>query len=139
MDSIISRGCSKRRPDGLIEYELFSIIIEIDENSHKSYEDICENKRLMEIYRDLDFKPLRVIRFNPDSYKDINGKRINSIFSLDSDNKLKVKNKKELNRRVDILLGTIENVLKNMNKEIMIDINKIKSIDIDYLFFNKNE
>ena len=61
MDSTISGGCSRRRPDGLIEYDLFSIIIEIDENCHKNYEDICENKRLMEIYQDLNFKPLRVI------------------------------------------------------------------------------
>ncbi len=139
MDSTISGGCSKRRPDGLIEYELFSIIIEIDENSHRNYEDICENKRLMEIYQDLDFKPLRVIRFNPDAYKDINEKRVYSIFSLDSDNKLKVKTKKELNRRVGILLDTIEKVLEDINQEIMTDANNVKGVDVEYLFFNENE
>lgn len=139
IDSIISGGCSKRRPDGLIDYELFSVIIEIDEDSHKNYDDICENKRLMEIYRDLNFKPLRVIRFNPDAYKDINGKRIDSIFSLDSDNKLKVKTKKELNRRVNILLDTIEKVLEKINQDIIIDVNNIKGIDVEYLFFDENE
>ena len=139
MDSTISGGCSRRRPDGLIEYDLFSIIIEIDENCHKNYEDICENKRLMEIYQDLDFKPLRVIRFNPDAHKDINGKRVDSIFSLDSNNKLKVKTKKELNRRVEILLNTVEKVLENISREIMIDANNVKSVDVEYLFFNENE
>lgn len=139
MDSTISGGCSKRRPDGLIEYDLFSIIIEIDEESHRNYDDICENKRLMEIYQDLNFKPLRLIRFNPDSYKDVNGKRVDSIFSLDSDNKLKVRTKKELNQRVNVLLATIEKVLENMNKEIMIGVNNIKGVDVEYLFFNENE
>ncbi len=138
-DSIINGGCSKRRPDGLIEYDLFSIIIEVDENSHRNYDDICENKRLMEIYQDLNFKPLRLIRFNPDSYKDVSGKRVDSIFSLDSNNKLKVKTKKELNQRVNVLLATIEKVLENMNKEIMIDVNNIKGVDVEYLFFNENE
>ncbi len=139
MDSTISGGCSKRRPDGLIEYDLFSIIIEIDENCHKNYEDICENKRLMEIYQDLDFKPLRVIRFNPDAYKDINGKRVNSIFSLDSNNKLKVKTKKELSRRVVILLDTVEQVLEKINQDMTMDANNVKSVDVEYLFFNENE
>ena len=139
MDSTINGGCSRRRPDGLIEYELFSIIIEVDEDSHRSYENICENKRLMEIYKDLNFKPLRVIRFNPDEYKDINGDKIDSLFSLDSNNKLKVKNNKKLNDRVNILLKSIEKTIEDMNKEINLDIFNIKSINIDYLFFNENE
>lgn len=68
LDSFISGGCSKRRPDGLIEFNNpvnYSIIIEVDEDSHRSYEDICKNKRLMEIYQDLGFQKLRIIRFNP--------------------------------------------------------------------------
>jgi uncharacterized protein YajQ (UPF0234 family) len=138
-DSTISGGCSKRRPDGLIKYDLFSIIIEVDENCHRNYEDICENKRLMEIYQDLNFKPLRLIRFNPDAYRDINSNKVDSLFSLDSNNKLKVKTKKELNRRVDILLTTIEKVLENINQKIVIDANNVKSVDVEYLFFNENE
>jgi hypothetical protein len=132
LDSIISGGCSKRRPDGLIEFELFSVIIEIDEDCHKSYEDICENKRLMEIYQDLGFRKLRVIRFNPDSYTDANGKKISSMFSIDKESKkLKVKSKKELDRRVQILLETIDKTVKCFTVDD-------KSVHIEYLFFDEN-
>ena len=47
------------------------IIIEIDENQHTSYEEICENKRTMEISQDFGFRPIIFIRFNPDSYFNI--------------------------------------------------------------------
>jgi hypothetical protein len=136
LDSTIAGGCSKRRPDGLIEFNLFSIIIEIDEDSHKSYEDICENRRLMEIYQDLSFKPLRVIRFNPDNYKEKDGKTTKSIFSLDSEKKLKVRSKKELNRRVEKLLSVVEEVSKSIDENI--DFNDVKSIIVKYLFFDEN-
>ncbi len=134
LDSVIAGGCSKRRPDGLLEFDGFSIIIEIDENAHKSYEDICENKRLMEIYKDLGFRPLRVIRFNPDSYTNSNGEKIKSIFSIDKESKkLKVKSKKELESRVSILLETIEKAINNFSPD------DSKSVNIEYLFFNEDE
>jgi hypothetical protein len=140
LDTIISGGCSRRRPDGLIEFELFSVIIEIDEDAHRNYEDICENRRIMEIYQDLNFKPLRVIRFNPDIYKDAVGKKVNSIFSMDSETKkIKVKTKKELNKRIIILLETIEKIINDLNHNIENDIHSLKSVDIEYLFFNENE
>lgn len=133
LDSVISGGCSKRRPDGLIEFELFSVIIEVDENCHRNYEDICENKRLMEIYQDLNFRPLRVIRFNPDSYTSADNKKHNSIFSIDKESKkLKVKSKKELDRRVQILLETIDKTVKCFNVDD-------KSIILEYLFFVQDE
>ncbi len=67
-DSRISGGCSKRRPDGLIQLDDYNIIIEIDENQHNATGYSCENKRTMEIFQDLGNSPLTVIRFNPDKF-----------------------------------------------------------------------
>jgi hypothetical protein len=62
----VDNGCSRRKPDILIDKGIFSIIIECDENQHKNYE--CEEKRIMELFQDLGNRPLVLIRFNPDSY-----------------------------------------------------------------------
>ena len=108
-------------------------MIEIDENCHKSYEDICENKRIMEIYRDLGFRPLRILRFNPDSYTDSDNKKVKSIFSVDKKTKkLKVNSQKELNKRVNILLETLKELINNIKLKSDIE----KSIDCTYLFYN---
>jgi uncharacterized protein YajQ (UPF0234 family) len=124
-DRIIINGCSKRRPDGLIQLNDYNIIIEIDENQHNNYE--CENKRLMEIFKDLGNSPLTIIRFNPDSYK-IGNKKIKSPFGITKiDGKLKIINQKEYNIRLTKL---IEVVKENLN--IIPD----KEINIINLFYN---
>ena len=58
----------KTCPDAYLDLLTHIIIIECDENQHKGYEDICENKRTMEISNDFNFRPIVFIRFNPDSY-----------------------------------------------------------------------
>ena len=70
-DKRVLDGCSRRRPDILCHLGSHVIVIEVDESQHISYS--CENKRMMEISRDLDHAPLIMIRFNPDSYTDANG------------------------------------------------------------------
>ncbi len=67
-DKIISDGCSKRRPDKLLDLGSHIIIVEVDENKHSNYDTTCENKRLMELSRDLAHRPIVFIRFNPDTY-----------------------------------------------------------------------
>lgn len=67
-DKIIKDGCSKRRPDLLLDLGYQVIIIEIDENQHIDYDCTCENKRVMELSRDLGHRPIVFIRFNPDGY-----------------------------------------------------------------------
>jgi hypothetical protein len=118
-DKIISNGCSKRRPDGLIQLNDYNIIIEIDENQHSNYS--CENKRLMEIFNDLGNSPLTIIRFNPDAYK-LDNKKIKSPFGITKSNgKLKIINQKEYNLRLNKLLETINYNIKNIsNKEFNI-------------------
>ncbi len=124
-DKIISNGCSKRRPDGLIQLNDYNIIIEIDENQHSDYS--CENKRLMEMFKDLGNSPLTIIRFNPDSYK-LDNKKIKSPFGITKlDGKLKIINQKEYKTRFDKLLNEIK-----YNLNIIPD----KEINIIHLFYD---
>jgi hypothetical protein len=130
-DKTVDGGCSKKRPDVLIDLLLYSIIIECDEGQHKNYE--CENKRTMELFKDLGERPLIMIRFNPDSYTEDPGssgkKKIEGCFkpltNIEDIHKKKFYeiNKKEWKRRVDILEETIklkisENIPKKELEEI---------------------
>jgi len=65
-DRKIEDGCSLRRVNMYIDIGFKIIIIEIDENQHIYYN--CENKRLMEISKDVNHRPIIFIRFNPDNY-----------------------------------------------------------------------
>jgi hypothetical protein len=124
-DRIISNGCSKRRPDGLIQLNDYNIIIEIDENQHSDYS--CENKRLMEIFQDLGNSPLTIIRFNPDAYK-LDSKKIKSPFGITkTDGRLKIINQKEYNLRFNKLLEIIYYNIKNLPD---------KEINVINLFYN---
>ena len=67
-DKKVQDGCSKRRPDLLLDLGYQIIIIEIDENQHTDYDCSCENKRIMELSQDLAHRPIIFIRFNPDDY-----------------------------------------------------------------------
>ena len=46
-DKRVYDGCSKRRPDLLLDLGYQVIIIEIDEHKHNTHECSCENKRMM--------------------------------------------------------------------------------------------
>jgi hypothetical protein len=67
-DKIISGGCSKRRPDLLLDLGYQVIIVEVDENQHIDYDCSCENKRIMQLSQDVGHRPIVFIRFNPDEY-----------------------------------------------------------------------
>jgi hypothetical protein len=81
-DKRVSNGCSKRRPDLLVDLGYQVLIIEIDENQHIDYDCMCENKRLMEISQDVGHRSIVFIRFNPDSYYNSNNKLITSCWSF---------------------------------------------------------
>jgi len=68
-DKKVADGCSRRRPDILIDMGSHVIVVEIDENQHTPYDTSCENRRLMEISQDLGHRPIVFIRFNPDAYR----------------------------------------------------------------------
>ncbi len=48
-DKRVEDGCSKRRPDLLLDMESHIVIVEVDENSHDVYNPTCEEKRMGEI------------------------------------------------------------------------------------------
>ena len=78
-DKKVKDGCSKRRPDLLLDLGYQIVIIEVDENQHIDYDCSCENKRIMELSQDLGHRPIIFIRFNPDDYKR-DGKNITSCW-----------------------------------------------------------
>ncbi len=47
-DKRIENGCSKRRPDLLLDMGSHIVIVEVDENSHDVYDPTCEEKRMEE-------------------------------------------------------------------------------------------
>lgn len=67
-DKKVADGCSKRRPDLLLDLGYQVLMLEIDENQHQAYDCSCENKRLMELSQDIGHRPVIFIRFNPDGY-----------------------------------------------------------------------
>ena len=81
-DKIVSGGCSKRRPDLLLDLLYQIVIIEIDENQHTEYDCSCQNKRIMELSQDLGHRPIVFIRFNPDDYEK-DGTNITSCWGQD--------------------------------------------------------
>jgi hypothetical protein len=79
-DKRVQDGCSRRRPDLFLDLGSHVLVIEIDENQHTNYDCSCDNKRLMEISRDIGHRPLIFIRFNPDEYLDSNKTKIKSCW-----------------------------------------------------------
>ena len=93
-DKRVQDGCSLRRPDLLLDMGSHVIIVEIDENKHSGYECSCENKRLMELSKDLNHRPIVFIRFNPDEYINEDGVLIKSCWGLTKQGVMKLKKTK---------------------------------------------
>jgi len=129
-DKKVEDGCSLRRPDLLLDLGYQVIIVEIDETQHKSYEEICNNRRTMEISKDLDHRPIIFIRFNPDSYKDSDGKIINSCWKINKDGLCSLNKKNEWNSRLDRLKSIIDFWCDENNKSE-------KTIEVEHLFFDE--
>ena len=126
-DKKIQDGCSKRRPDLLLDLGSRIIIIEVDENKHSTYDCICENKRLMEISQDLGHRPIIFIRFNPDSYIE-NGIKISSCWKTSVKGLTLVPKCKENEwfKRIETLKLQIQYWIDNENE---------KTIEIIELFY----
>jgi len=77
-DKISDNSCFKYRPDFIIDYGLFFVILEVDENQHSSYDCLCEQTRMINIYQDFGGIPIIFVRYNPDQYKNNHGKIIKS-------------------------------------------------------------
>jgi hypothetical protein len=114
MNKVIVGSCNQRRPDGFLDILTHSIIIEIDENQHNSYNTVCEDIRINELFTGLADRPLIFIRFNPDSYKK-EGKRCAGLFKLSkSDGLISITSKKKFNESVNELLKIIKFHVENI-------------------------
>ena len=115
-DKKIQDGCSRKRPDLLLDLGYQIIIVEIDENQHIDYDCSCENKRLMELSQDLQYRPIIFIRFNPDEYIH-DDKTITSCWSLNKNGICSVKKskQKEWNDRLNALKLQVEYWLEPNN------------------------
>jgi hypothetical protein len=128
-DKKVEDGCSKRRPDLLLDMGDYIIIIEVDENKHTDYDCSCENKRLMELSQDLQHRPIVFIRFNPDSYINQDGNKITSCWRTNKQGVMQIMKTRmsEWEERINIL---------NQQIQYWIDNKTNKTIEIIQLFYD---
>lgn len=132
-DKRVYDGCSKRRPDLFLDLGYQVIIVEVDENQHQDYDCSCENKRLMELSKDIGHRPLIFIRFNPDEYST----KDNKITSCWSINKLgvctiKKTKQKEWISRLEVLKNQIEYWCQESSKTD-------KTVEVIQLFYDTDK
>jgi hypothetical protein len=82
-DTAIDRGCTKSRPDILYHCGNHIVVVEVDEEQHKSYKSCgsskqdrmaTERRRMYEIATIFGL-PIVFFRYNPDGYVDCRGKK----------------------------------------------------------------
>ena len=132
-DKKIQDGCSSRRPDMLLDLGYQVIIVEVDETQHKDYDCSCENKRIMELSKDVNHRPIVFIRFNPDEYNDADNNHVKSCWHI---NKLGIcsidkKKEKEWQDRLLALKLQIE-YWSDPNNQID------KTVEIVQLYYDEN-
>jgi hypothetical protein len=132
VDRRIENGCSRRRPDLMLDLGSHVIIVEIDENQHIDYDCSCENKRIMEISQDVTHRPIVFIRFNPDEYIDYDGNQVTSCWKINKTSGILVLNKtkvSEWNTRLESLREQIQYWIDNVSE---------KTIEVVQLFYDCN-
>ncbi len=121
-------GCSRRRPDALLECLSHAIVIECDENQHSNESSYpCENKRMMEIYQDIGHRPLVMIRFNPDKYVDSEGIETSSCFQYSKKEEVPLPQKKTWKARLNVLTAQILESVGNIPD---------KAVTIHHLYYD---
>ena len=130
-DKKIQGGCSRRRPDMMLDLGHQVIIVEVDENQHINYDCSCENKRIMELSKDVDHRPVIFIRFNPDDYK-VGDETIKSCWGVNKQGICTVKKskKEEWEARLEALRAQIEYWSNPDNTTI-------KTVEVIELFYDK--
>ena len=73
-DRIIDGGaCEKYRPDFVFDAGSHMVVLEVDENQHKSYACLCEQQRMVNVSQALGM-PTLFIRYNPDGFNGPTGR-----------------------------------------------------------------
>jgi len=70
-DKIIDSSIDIYRPDFVYKLQNHAVVLEVDENAHRSYDPECYTKRMQSIAQSIKL-PCYFIRYNPDSYKQDN-------------------------------------------------------------------
>lgn len=127
-DKKVQDGCSRRRPDLLLDMGSHIIIMEVDENKHTDYDCSCEHKRLMELSQDLQHRPIVFIRFNPDDYVNQEGILVKSCWKLNKLGVMQIQKtkQKEWEERINSLKQQIQYWIDNPTE---------KTIEIVELFY----
>lgn len=133
IDKTIQYGCSRRRPDMMLDLGYQVLVVEIDENQHQSYDCSCHNRRLMELSQDVGHRPLIFIRFNPDEYLDYENKNITSCWGLNKLGLFTIKKTKqnEWIERLSTLKEQIDYWCDPINKTE-------KTVEVIQLFYDQN-
>ncbi len=77
-DKRVEDGCTRRRPDLLLDMGTHIVIVEVDENSHDGYDPTCEEKRLGKIWGDVHHRKIVFVQFNTDKYEGEDGNNVPS-------------------------------------------------------------
>jgi hypothetical protein len=127
-DKKVQDGCSKRRPDLLLDLGSHIIIVEVDENKHTDYDCSCEHKRLMELSQDLHHRPIVFIRFNPDDYTTQDNTLVKSCWKVNKLGVMQIMKTKESEwkERMECLKQQIQYWIDNQTE---------KTVEIVELFY----
>jgi hypothetical protein len=130
-DRKVADGCSRRRPDLLLDLGYQVIVVEVDENQHEVYDCSCENKRLMEISQDIRHRPLVFLRFNPDDYQTKAGEKVKTCWSVSKQGLCYVnpKEKRRWEARLETLKGQIAYWSDEANKSE-------KTVEVVHLYYD---
>lgn len=118
------KECSNVRPDVFFDLVQHCVIVEIDENQHKSYDSSCECARINKIVNSIGGKSVIFIRYNPDkTYNTFKNKK-----------EVKFENKEKLN----LLIKTIKKELEKKYDKICVKIIQL-FYDDDYEEYKKKK
>ena len=88
--------CTRKRPDIRFEMLTHDVIVEVDENQHRGYEESCECARISEIVGAIGGKPVVFVRYNPDTVR--YGGKVSAVTAAE---------------RIDLLVDTVKYELQN--------------------------
>jgi hypothetical protein len=106
--------CTRKRPDIRFEMPTHDVIVEVDENQHRGYEEACECARISEIVGAIGGKSVVFIRYNPDTVR-CNGARVHVTAA----------------ERIDLLVATVKAELAKCHDEF--------SVRVVQLWFDSDE
>ncbi len=113
----VENGCSRRRPDLLLDMGSHIVIVEVDEHSHVAHDPTCEEKHLGEIWGDVYHRKIVFVRFNTYEYKDDDGSNVPSPWGVNGHGVLTVMPnwKAAWEVRLDDLRLTVEHYIESSN------------------------